>query len=76
LIGLTGVILIYGALDDRSRVFCLSVATVSKVIFVSLVFFYGQEFLGEIGPAVFIDSLTIALAVLFLVALCVKRRKA
>ena len=76
LVGLMGAILIYGALDDKSRVFSISVATVSKGIFVSLVMFYGQEFLGEVGLAIALDCITIALAVLFLVALRVKRSTA
>lgn len=76
LVGLIGAILIYGALDDKSRVFSISVATVSKIIFVSLVMLYGQEFLGEVGPAIAMDCITIALAVLFLVALRVKRSTA
>jgi hypothetical protein len=76
LVGLMGAVLIYGALDDKSRVFSISVATVSKVIFVSLVMIYGQEFLGEVGPAVAMDCIIIALAVFFLVALRVKRSTA
>ena len=76
LVGLMGAILIYGALDDKSRVFSISVATVSKVIFVCLVMFYGQEFLGKVGPAIAMDCITIALAVFFLVALSVKRSTA
>ena len=76
LVGLIGVILIYGAFNDRSRVFCISIATVSKVIFVSLVMLYGQEFLGEVGPAIAMDCVTIALAVLFLVAVRSKRSTA
>ena len=76
LVGLMGAILIYGALDDKSRVFSISVATVSKVIFVSLVMFYGQEFLDEVGPAIAMDCITIALAVFFLVALRIKRSTA
>jgi hypothetical protein len=73
LVGLMGAILIYGALDDKLRVFSISVATVSKVIFVFLVMFYGQEFLSEVGPAIAMDCITIVLAMLFLVALRVKR---
>ncbi len=76
LVGLMGAILIYGAFNEKSRVFSISVATVSKVIFVSLVMFYGQEFLGKVGPAIVMDCITIALAVLFLVALRVKRSTA
>ena len=73
LVGLIGAILIYGALNDKSRVFSISVATVSKVIFVSLVMIYGQEFLGKAGPAIAMDCVTIALAALYLVALRVKQ---
>ncbi len=76
LVGLMGVILIYGALDDKSRVFSISVVTVSKVIFVSLVMLYGREFLSEVGAAIAMDCITIALAVLFLVALRVRRSTA
>jgi len=72
LVGVIGAILIYGALNDKSRVFAISVAMVSKVIFVSLVMIYGQEFLGKAGPAIAMDCVTIALAALFLVALRVK----
>jgi hypothetical protein len=68
LVGLIGAILIYGAFSDKNRVFSISIATVSKIIFVSLVMFYGKEFLGEVGPAIAMDCITIALAVLFLVA--------
>jgi hypothetical protein len=76
LVGLMGAILIYGALDDKSRVFSISVATVSKVIFVFLIMFYGQEFLGKVGPAIAMDCIMIALAALFLIALRVKRSTA
>ncbi len=73
LVGLIGAILIYGALNDKTRVFCISVAMISKVIFVSLVMIYGQEFLGKAGPAIVIDCITIALSALYLVALRVKQ---
>jgi hypothetical protein len=73
LVGLIGAILIYGALNDKDRVFSISVAAVSKVIFVSLVMIYGQEFLGKVGPAIAIDCVTIALTALYLVALRVKQ---
>jgi hypothetical protein len=73
LVGLIGAVLIYGALNDKSRVLSITVATVSKVIFVSLVMIYGQEFLGKAGPAIAIDCITIALASLYLVALRMKQ---
>ena len=73
LVGLIGAILIYGAVNDKSRVFSISVAMLSKVIFVSLVMIYGQEFLGKAGPAIAMDCITIALAAFYLVALRVKQ---
>jgi hypothetical protein len=73
LVGLIGAILIYGALNDKYRVFSISVATVSKVIFVTLVMIYGQEFLGKVGPAIAIDCVIITLTALYLVALRVKQ---
>jgi hypothetical protein len=73
LVGLIGAMLIYGALNDKSRVFSISVAAFSKVIFVSLVLIYGQEFLGKAGPAIAMDCITIALSALYLVALRVKQ---
>jgi hypothetical protein len=73
LVGLIGAILIYGALNEKSRVFSISVATVSKVIFVSLVMIFGQEYLGTAGPAIAMDCVTITLAVVYLVALRVKQ---
>ena len=76
LVGLIGAILIYGAFSDKNRVFSISVVAVSKIIFVSLVMLYGQEFLGEVGPAIAMDCITIALAVLFLVAVRSKRSTA
>ena len=76
LVGLIGAILIYGAFSDKNRVFSVSIATVSKINFVSLVMFYGQEFLGAVGPAIAMDCITIALAVLFLVAARTKRSTA
>ena len=76
LVGLVGAILIYGALNHKSRVFSISVAAVSKVIFVSLVIIYGQEFLGKAGPAIAMDCIMIALTALYLVALRVKQSTA
>ena len=46
LVGLIGVILIYGAFSESNRVFCISIAALSKLIFVTLVLVYGQAFLS------------------------------
>lgn len=66
LVGLIGVVMIYGALNERHRVFSASIAALSKAIFVSLVVIYGQEFLGSVAPAIALDLLVIASTLLFL----------
>ena len=73
LVGLIGLVLIYGAFSERSRVFCISIAALSKVIFVSLVLIYGQEFLATAAPAIIMDSLVIVLTLSFLVSVRVQR---
>lgn len=66
LVGLIGVVMIYGALNERHRVFSASIAALSKAIFVSLVVIYGQEFLGSVAPAIALDLLVIVSTLLFL----------
>ena len=43
LVGLMGMILIYGFFSEKNRVLSISVAGFSKVVFVSLVLFYGRN---------------------------------
>ena len=76
LIGLTGVVLIYGAFSPKHRVFSLVVAGSSKLVFVSLLLIYGQAFMGKAALAVGIDSSIIVLSVFFLVAVSFQRPKA
>ena len=68
LVGLIGVILIYGFFSPKNRVFSISVAAFSKVVFVSLVLLYGQEFLGKAAPAIAMDCVVIILSVVYLFA--------
>jgi hypothetical protein len=68
LVGLIGVILIYGFFSQQSRVFSISVAAFSKVVFVSLVLIYGQEFLGKVASAIAMDCVVIVLSVVYLFA--------
>ena len=76
LVGLIGLILIYGAFSTRHRVFCISVASVSKVIFVTLMLTYGQAFLGKAAAAIVMDCVVIVFAVFFLMAVRVQRSTA
>jgi hypothetical protein len=73
LIGLIGIVLLYGAFNERYRVFCISIAAFSKVVFVTLVLIYGQAFLATAAPAIVMDCLVILLALAFLVSVRVQR---
>lgn len=73
LVGLIGIVLIYGAFSENNRVFCISIAAFSKVVFVSLVLVYGQAFLGTAAPAIILDCVVIVLTLSFLVSVRVQR---
>jgi len=73
LIGLIGVILIYGFFSQKHRVFSISVAAFSKLVFVSLVLLYGQEFLGKAASAIAMDCIVIILSGLYLFAVRMQR---
>ncbi len=73
LVGLIGLVLLYGAFNEKYRVFCISVAAFSKLIFVTLVLIYGQAFLATAAPAIIMDCLVIILTLSFLVSVYVQR---
>ncbi|MGJ8669083.1 MAG: hypothetical protein ACSHXK_06305 [Oceanococcus sp.] len=68
LVGLIGLILIFGALNEKFRVFSISIAALSKAIFVSLVLIYGQAFLSQAAPAIVMDCAVILLAGIYVLA--------
>jgi hypothetical protein len=69
LIGLVGLMLIYGAFDVASRRLALLVAAASKIAFISLVLVFGQQFLQhQVGTSVVVDSIMVVLFVAYLVA--------
>jgi hypothetical protein len=69
LIGLVGVMLVYGAYRPTVRSLVLSVAGASKVIFIILVLSYGGRVLAyQAGIAVFVDGLWVAIFVAYLFA--------
>ena len=76
LVGLMGALLIYGFFSDRNRVFSLSVAALSKVIFVSLVLLYGQEFLNKVTAAIAMDCVVIILSGIYLLTVRLQRSAA
>lgn len=73
LVGLIGTILIYGFFSQENRVFSISVAAFSKIVFVSLLLLYGQEFLGKAAPAIAIDCVVIILSGVYLFAVRMQR---
>jgi hypothetical protein len=76
LVGLIGAILIYGSFSQNNRVFSISVAAFSKVVFVSLVLLYGQEFLGKAASAIAMDCVVIILSGVYLFAVRMQRSTA
>ncbi|HEX4946329.1 MAG TPA: hypothetical protein VFZ34_06695 [Blastocatellia bacterium] len=75
LIGLMGVMLIYGALDPPSRPLVLTVAGISKLIFIGLVLAQGNRYLShQAGTAVVVDLVMVALFFLYLIGLRRTRR--
>ncbi len=72
LIGLMGGMLIYGAFDPPSRPLVLTVAGISKVIFIGLVLAQGNRYLSyQAGVAVVVDLVMVALFIVYLI----ERRK-
>jgi len=76
LVGLIGAVLIFGAFNEKHRVFSISIAAFSKIIFVLLMLIYGQAFLGEAATAIVMDCAVIVLALFFLVAVRIQRSAA
>jgi hypothetical protein len=69
LIGLVGLMLIYGAYSEPSRRMALLVATASKIAFIALVLVFGRQFLQfQVGTALIVDSVMVVLFVVYLVA--------
>lgn len=70
LIALIGAMLIYGAFNPPYRPLILTVATISKFIFVALVLIYGRQYLGyQAGFAIAIDIIVIPLFIGYLVGI-------
>jgi len=68
-IGLVGLMLIYGAFDQATRRMALVVAGLSKIAYVSLVLVHGPHLLQyKVGVSVVVDALMIGLFALCLLA--------
>jgi len=68
LIVLMGAMLIYGAYDPPGRPLVLTVAGLSKLVFIGLVLAHGRQYLGhQAGLAVVIDLVMVALFIGYLI---------
>jgi hypothetical protein len=75
LITLIGVMLIYGAFNLQSRPLVLAVASLSKFIFIALVFVYTLQYPGfQAGFTLAIDSVMVVIFVGYLVAVLLGSR--
>ena len=69
LIGLMGLLLIYGAFNEQTRRVALVVAGASKIAFIALVLSIGQQFLQfQVGVGVAIDIVMVTLFALYLLS--------
>ncbi len=66
LVGLVGILLIYGAFNEHVRKLVLVLATISKVAFVGLILAFGSNYLSKVGASIAIDTLFIVLFVVYL----------
>jgi len=67
LIGLMGIMLIYGAFVEPVRKFALVIAGSSKAIFITLVLCYGKQYFSfGAGTAVIADAIMIVLYIAYL----------
>jgi hypothetical protein len=69
LVGLIGVILVYGFFSRKNRVFAISIAASSKIVFVSLMLFYGRQYLAQATLAIAMDCVVIILSGIYLMAI-------
>ena len=68
LIGLIGAMLIYGAFEPAVRPLVLTVAGVSKLVYIGLMLTYGRDYLGKTGLSVGIDLVMVVLFAAYLVS--------
>ena len=66
LVGLVGMLLIYGAFNEHVRKLILVLALTSKVTFVGLILAFGSSYLSKVWTSIAIDTLFIVLFVVYL----------
>lgn len=76
LVGIIGIVLIYGALVEKHRVFSATIGALSKAIFVALVIIYGQAFLAQAAAVIIMDIVVVVVTMVFLIAVRMQRSTA
>ncbi len=66
LITLVGAMLIYGAFKPLHRSLVLVVASISKIVFIGLVLTIGNQYLGNAGVTIAIDSVIVIIFFVYL----------
>lgn len=66
LITVTGGLLIYGAFQPQYRRLVMVIASISKVMFVSLVLIYGSQYMDTAITAVVFDSVVVLMFIAYL----------
>ncbi len=74
LIALVGAIQIYGAFNPQNRSLILTVASISKLLFVSLILIYGRQYLSHAGTAIVIDLVLVVLFMGYFIGMWRKQR--
>ena len=72
LVGLMGVVLLYGAYSEKNRGFAIAIAPLSKAVFVSLIPLYGTEYLAKAAQAIAMDCMVVVVGVVYLAAVALK----
>ena len=68
LIGLMGIMLIYGAFNPAIRKFSLVLVGTSKIIFIGIILIYGRQYLEfGLGTAVVVDAIMVLFFALYLI---------
>jgi len=67
LIGLMGIMLIYGAFKPAVRNYSLIIAGINKIIFIGLILFFGRQYMPfGLGTAIIVDAIMILLFAVYL----------
>ncbi|PCI80262.1 MAG: hypothetical protein COB20_03500 [SAR86 cluster bacterium] len=67
LIGIVGMLLIFGAFKPHSRPLILILGAGTKIIFIGLILIYGSDYLETARGAIIFDSLAILLYLIYLI---------